>query len=63
MKNFKDKTIKYMQELFYFFSIALILFFLLEIIFPNFILAYFNLNFLLLAWILLVSFLLFNKNN
>ncbi|HOZ53272.1 MAG TPA: hypothetical protein PK142_01180 [bacterium] len=63
MKNLKDKSIKYVQELFYFFSIAFVLFFLLEMIWPNFVLAYFNINFLLVAWILSVFYLLFNKNN
>lgn len=63
MKNLKDKLIKYVQELFYFFSIAFVLFFLLEMIWPNFVLAYFNINFLLVTWILSVFYLLFNKNN
>ncbi len=63
MKNLRDKIAKYIQELFYFFGIAFILFFLLEMIWPNIVLAHFNLNFLLLAWILSWFYLLSNKNN
>jgi hypothetical protein len=61
MKDLENKPIKYIKELFYFFSIALGLLFLLEIIWPNFVLAYFNLNFLLLAWILSCFYLIFKK--
>lgn len=61
MKDLKDRLTKYIQELFYFFSIAFILFFLLEIIWPNFVLAYFNLNFLLFVWILSFFYLIFKK--
>ena len=39
------------REIFYFFSAALLSFYLLEIIAPNFVLAYFNLNYLWLAWL------------
>lgn len=62
MKDLKNKSIKYIKELFYFFSIALGLLFLLEIIWPNFVLAYFNLNFLLLAWILSFFYLILKNN-
>lgn len=39
------------REIFYFFSAALAIFYLLETISPNFILAYFNVNYLALAWL------------
>lgn len=38
------------QELFYFFTILLGIFIILEIIWPNIILAYFNLNYLIILW-------------
>lgn len=46
-KNFSIIT----RELFYFFSFALLLFIGLEIIWPNIILVYFNLNYLLVLWL------------
>lgn len=38
------------REFFYFFSLALLIFIGLEIIWPNIVLAYFNLNYLLVLW-------------
>lgn len=40
------------EELFYWLSVALAIFIVLEIIWPNLILAYFNLNYLILLWLL-----------
>lgn len=52
LENRTEKKINIIkQEVFYFFSAAAAVFALLEIIFPNFILAYFNLNYLFLAWL------------
>jgi len=39
------------REIFYFFSLALLVFICLEIIWPNIILAYLNLNYLFLIWL------------
>lgn len=63
MKLYKKNLLKYSQELFYFLSISLFLFFILEIIWPNFVLTYFNINFLLFIWLLNIFYLLFNKRN
>ena len=54
MKNYLNKIKKYSQELFCFFIIAYLILAFLELIAPNFILPYFNLNFLLAAG--LISF-------
>jgi len=40
------------QEIFYFFSTALVLAIMLEIIWPGIILVYFNLNYLLVFWLI-----------
>jgi|WetSurMetagenome_2_1015567.scaffolds.fasta_scaffold39640_3 hypothetical protein len=40
------------QELFYFLTAALVIFFLMELVRPRIVLAYFNLSWLILAWIL-----------
>lgn len=40
------------REIFYFFSVALALFIIMEMIWPNIILAYFNLNYLLVLWLI-----------
>ena len=45
-------------ELFNFWSGALIIFWVMELIWPNIILAYFNLNWLFLAWTVTAVFLL-----
>jgi len=58
-----DKIIKYNQELFYFFSLAIVVFFLLEIFFPGIVLAYFNVNILLFLWLINFIFFVFNKKN
>jgi len=49
------------RELFYFFTIVAVCSFVLEIIWPNIILAYFNLNYLLIIW--LISGLIVLKNH
>ncbi|MFA5109150.1 MAG: hypothetical protein WC458_01215 [Patescibacteria group bacterium] len=40
------------REIFYFFSVLLLVFIILEIIWPNIILVYFNLNWLLIPWLI-----------
>ncbi|MFA5023711.1 MAG: hypothetical protein WC523_02015 [Patescibacteria group bacterium] len=40
------------KEVFYFISALLVVFVILEIVWPNIILAYLNLNYLILAWLL-----------
>lgn len=42
----------FFQELFYVLTAALLLFVFLEIIWPGMVLAYFNPNYLLLAWLI-----------
>jgi hypothetical protein len=49
------------REIFYFLSLALIIFIGLEIIWPNVVLAYLNLNYLFLLWFLSGLFLLIKK--
>jgi len=49
------------REFFYFFSVALIVFIGLEIIWPNVVLAYFNLNYLFLLWLVSGLILLIKK--
>ncbi len=49
------------REIFYFLCLAWIVFIISEIIFPNIILAYFNLNFLFLMIIVLGLFILIKK--
>ncbi|HTX87285.1 MAG TPA: hypothetical protein VMC41_04455 [Candidatus Nanoarchaeia archaeon] len=39
------------QELFYFLTASLLVFFAMEEIWPRIVLSYFNLNYLLLAWL------------
>lgn len=46
-----EKIIIVKREIFYFFSAAFLSLFLLEITFPNIVLAYFNLNYILIAWL------------
>lgn len=46
------------REIFYFLAITLLMSFLLEVIFPDIIQAYFNLNILLLLFILSIFYLL-----
>jgi len=46
----KNKII--FREIFYFFSILLAALVILEIFWPNIVLVYFNLNYLLLAWLI-----------
>jgi len=49
------------REFFYFFSVALIVFIGLEIIWPNVVLTYFNLNYLFLLWLVSGLILLIKK--
>ncbi len=48
--NLRDIVIR---ELFYFFSFLLFITFILESIFPNIVIAYFNLNILVLFWFII----------
>ena len=57
----KNRFIIY-QEIFYFLSSALIIAVILEIIWPRMVLAYFNLNYLLILWLMSALILLFNVN-
>ena len=59
----RNRITEYNQELFYFFSLAIIVFFLLEIFFPGIVLAYFNVNILLFLWLINFIFFVFNKKN
>lgn len=52
MIQIKAKIPIIIREIFYFFSILLAVFIILEIIWPNIILAYFNLNYLLVLWLI-----------
>ena len=47
-----DKRRLIIRELFYFFSVLTGVFVFLEIIWPNIILAYFNLNYLVILWLI-----------
>ena len=58
-----DKTGIIIRESFYFFSLALLGALILEYIFPNIILAYFNLNYLLILILLSGALALANKYN
>lgn len=49
------------RELFYFFTVLAAVFAIMEIIWPNIILAYFNLNYLLILWFASGLVLLFRK--
>ncbi|MCU0679893.1 MAG: hypothetical protein MUF50_01125 [Planctomycetes bacterium] len=52
------------RELFFFSSLAWLIFFILEVIWPQIVLAYFNLNYLLLLCLLSGLFsLFFNRKN
>ena len=51
------------REIFYFLSVAIIVFFVLEFFFPGMVLAYFNVNILLFFWIIDLLFILIKKNN
>ncbi|NCO00021.1 hypothetical protein GW920_02750 [Candidatus Falkowbacteria bacterium] len=49
------------REIFYFFSATLVVAIILELIWPNVILSYFNLNYLLLIWLLSALVVIFKK--
>lgn len=51
------------RESFYFLTALTAVFIVFEIIWPNIILAYFNLNYLIILWLAVGMFLLFKKNN
>jgi len=53
------------KELFYILSIALIIFFAMELVFKGMVSSYFNLNFLLLLWLVngIILLIGFNKDN
>jgi hypothetical protein len=53
---------KIIHELFYFFGLAWILFFIIELILPNFVLAYFNTNILLILWLFSLFLLLISNS-
>lgn len=61
MNNKKDFFKKFNYEFFYFLSLTWLWFFLLEMIFPNIILAYFNIN--ILFFLLLISLFFILKSN
>lgn len=47
----REKLSIIFRESFYFFSFLIFVFFILELLWPNFILAYFNLNYLVVIWL------------
>lgn len=49
------------QEIFYFLSAAMVLFVVMELLWPRVVLAYFNLNWLLLIWLIAGTWLLREK--
>jgi hypothetical protein len=49
----------FFEELFYFLTAALAIFFVLELIWPRIVLAYFNFSWLLMFWLLIGITLLF----
>lgn len=53
MKEKLNKTNLYLREIFYVLNGAVLVFALMEILKPKIILAYFNFNYLLMAWIFL----------
>jgi len=55
----KEVIIK--REIFYFISVLLGVFILLEMVFPNIILAYFNLNWLFVLWLAFGLFILIKQ--
>lgn len=55
------KTKKFLQELWYFFSIIIVIIIILELISPNLVLIYINPLFFLLIWIILAIYLLIKK--
>jgi hypothetical protein len=60
MLRFKSKIDKYKKELFYFLAVSLFLFFLLELIFPRFVLAYINLNILVFLFLVIFFYIIFS---
>jgi hypothetical protein len=49
------------KELFYFLSLFILIFSIAELIFPNFIIAYFNLNYVIVLWLTVGLIDLFRK--
>lgn len=61
MKNIKNtKQISY--EIFYFLSTSLVVFLLLEVVFPNMVLAYLNVNIIVVLFLLNLFFILIFNN-
>lgn len=60
MLRFKSKIDKYKKELFYFLAVSLFLLFLLELIFPRFVLAYVNLNILVFLFLVIFFYIIFS---
>lgn len=56
-----DKKSWIIRELFYFFTVLTAVFIAFEIIWPNIILAYFNLNYLIILWLATGLLRLFDK--
>lgn len=49
------------KELFYFFTVLASVFIIMEVVWPNIILAYFNLNYLVIIWVISGLVLLFRN--
>jgi hypothetical protein len=62
MNNKKELFKKINYEIFYFLSITWLWFFLLEMIFPNIVLSYFNTNIFLFLWLINLFFVLKSNN-
>lgn len=60
MKKFALKTI--LIEIFYVLSAGLLIFYLMEFTFPGIVLAYFNLNLVLILWLIVGIVLVLMKN-
>lgn len=54
-----------LKEIYYVLSVALVLFFGLEFLFPNLVLAYLNLNLVLISWLFvgIIILVINNKND
>lgn len=63
MESSKENFKIILTEIFYFLSLALAIFFVLEIIIPGIVLAYVNLNWILILWVIIGIIILgFNSN-
>lgn len=61
MKNNLNKIQPYLREVFYFLTAALFVFYILELIKPNIVIAYLNLAYLLIIWILVAIVIIVNN--